>query len=109
MMIIAIPLAIVICVAGAIFYGAAQWRRRTRELRTNLEDARLPIQPATYDPRETEDLPPPVRRYFRAVLTAGHPLIAAARFSHEGQFKITAVRISLEWAAGPGKGQGKPW
>jgi hypothetical protein len=88
MMIIAVLAALVTCVAGAIFYGAARWQRRIRELHTNLEAARLPIQPMIYDPQEIEALPPPVRRYFRTVLTDGHPIIAVARFSHEGQFNM---------------------
>ncbi|MFZ4639843.1 MAG: DUF6920 family protein, partial [Nodosilinea sp.] len=31
-------------------------------------------------------LPPPVRRYFRAVLQPGQPLVSVARFTHAGQF-----------------------
>lgn len=47
----------------------------------------MPITPATYDAREIEDLPPPVRRYFRAVLQDGQPIVGGVRLSQEGQFR----------------------
>jgi hypothetical protein len=45
------------------------------------------IAPATYDAREIEDLPAPVRRYFRAVLRDGQPIVSGARLSQEGEFR----------------------
>jgi hypothetical protein len=81
-------LALAVCLGGAIAYGGSRWRAGTRDLRARLEAARLPLEPRTFDPREIEGLPPPVQRYFRAVLQAGQPLIAAARFSHAGRFNM---------------------
>jgi hypothetical protein len=67
----------------------SQQRSEDREeLRAKLSTARLPITPATYDPRELEGLPSPVQRYVRAVSTDGEPMVAAARVTHEGRFNL---------------------
>jgi hypothetical protein len=60
-----------------------------RELIARLEAARRPPQPARYDARELESLPPPVQRYFRAVLKDGQPVVAAASLEHEGTFNMS--------------------
>lgn len=88
-MILLIVIVVDAGVVAAIAYGASRWKARTRALRERLEAARLPIAPAAYDPREIDGLPPPVQRYLRTVLTPGQPIVAAARFSHEGQFNMT--------------------
>jgi hypothetical protein len=75
-------------VSGALVYGAARWQGDTRKLRARMDAARLPARPARYDERDVESLPPPVRRYFRAVLSDGQPMIAATRLSQEGQFLL---------------------
>jgi hypothetical protein len=75
------------CVAGVFVYGVWRWKRETKYLRARLEAARLPIVPATYDAREIESLPPAVRRYFRAVLQDGQPIVAGVRLSQDGQFR----------------------
>jgi hypothetical protein len=72
---------------GAFVYGASRWQGKTKDLRAKLAAARMPITPATSDAREIEDLPPPVRRYFRAVLQDGHPIVGGVRLSQEGQFR----------------------
>jgi hypothetical protein len=72
--IIALILVVLAVCTGAFLYGARQWQKKTCDFRTKLEAGRLPILPATYDVREIEDLPLPVRRYFRAVLKNGQPL-----------------------------------
>jgi hypothetical protein len=78
--------ALVALAAGIILYGTVRWRSATADLRTRLEATARKPAPATYDELELEGLPPPVQRYFRAVLEPGQPIVAAARFSHEGQF-----------------------
>lgn len=83
-----IIVALLVVVAGVIAYGASRWKTGTNELRARLEAVRLPTSPATYDAREIENLPPPVRRYFHAVLKDGHPIVSAARLTHEGQFNM---------------------
>ena len=73
-------------VTGVIFYGEIRWRSGRRALRGRLEAARRPLAIKGFDPRELEPLPPPVQRYFRAVLTAGQPMVAAANVEHTGTF-----------------------
>ncbi len=80
--------ALFVVVAGAIAYGSSRWKVGTDELRAKLEAARLPIRPATYDAREIEALPVPVRRYFHTVLKDGQPIVSAAQFAHEGEFNM---------------------
>jgi hypothetical protein len=86
--IIAVILVALVFCFGVLVYGALRWQNKTNDLRTKLEAGRLRIAPATYDPREIEDLPLPVRRYFQAVLKEEQPIIAAARFAHAGEFNM---------------------
>lgn len=72
----------------AIIYGAFRWRAGTATLRALLTAGRQPISPTRFDPKELEDLPEPVQRYFRKVLKAGQPMVAAARVLHEGEFNL---------------------
>ena len=88
--------ALVVCIAGAIVYGASRWQSGTKDLQARLEASRLTIKPAIYDAREIEGMPPPVQRYFRASLTDGQPIVAAARVSHEGQFNMGETKE--EWS-----------
>lgn len=83
-----IVVALLVVVAGVIAYGVSRWKTGTDELRAKLEAVRLPISPVTYDAREIENLPPPVRRYFRAVLKDGQSIVSAARLTHEGHFNM---------------------
>ncbi|MBI5721498.1 MAG: hypothetical protein HZC37_27825 [Burkholderiales bacterium] len=68
--------------------GRWQWSRAAHELERGLEAARRAPDVARYDPRELEDLPAPVQRYFRAALTPGQPIVAAATIEHTGQFNL---------------------
>ncbi|AFZ08192.1 hypothetical protein Osc7112_3850 [Oscillatoria nigro-viridis PCC 7112] len=95
--IVLIILALVVGIVGAIALGAYRWHLGTKELRANLEAARLPIKPLTFDAREIADLPQPVQRYFRAAIEDGQPLIAAARVSHEGTFNMSET--AEKWSA----------
>jgi hypothetical protein len=61
-------------------------------LGARLEASRLPISPATYDKREVEDLPPPVRRYFHAAMEDGQPIVSVARIRQEGRFNLGETR-----------------
>lgn len=73
----------------AILYGAKRWQSNTRDLHAEMETARLPIIPESYDPRELENLPPPVQHYFHAVLKEGQPLVAAVSVEHTGTFNMS--------------------
>jgi hypothetical protein len=76
--------------------GASQWARMIRAHITQLESCsvnargRLP-SPTRFDPRELEGLPAPVQRYFRAVLTDGQPIIAAATLEMTGTINLSAT------------------
>lgn len=83
-----IVVALLVVVVGVIAYGEYRWKTGTNELRSKLEAVRLPINPVAYDAREIENLPPPVRRCFHAVLKDGQPIVSSARLTHEGQFNM---------------------
>jgi hypothetical protein len=79
---------VLVVVVAAILYGDFLWKSGTRELRDQLEAARLPIEPKVFDRRELEREPAPVQRYFRAVLADGQPIVAAVTLSHTGTFNM---------------------
>src|SRR5581483_8187246 len=70
---------VVALVAAILGCGGVRWAANSRRLRTRLAAARLPVEPRRVDLREVDGLPDPVQRYFRRVLTDGHPLVAAVR------------------------------
>ena len=76
--------------------GATRWvemiRTHTTQLESGSVDARgrLP-SPARFDVHELQGLPPPVQRYFRAVLTDGQPIIAAATLEMTGTMNMSAT------------------
>ncbi len=83
--------ALVVVFVALWAYGAARWSADTRALNERLDAARMPLTPTRYDAaRELDGLPPPVRRFFRAVLKDGQPLIAAAAIEHRGMFNLAA-------------------
>jgi len=64
-------------------FGASRWNASTRALTARLAAASQPIAPARYDAaRELDGLPAPVRRFFRAVLKDGQPIVAALDIEH---------------------------
>jgi hypothetical protein len=67
-------------------WGAWRWQVATAELLAQLEAARQPIAPARFDAAELDALPAPVRRYFRAALRDGAPIVAAVTVEHRGTF-----------------------
>jgi hypothetical protein len=86
---LAIAIAVLAVVAiSAAAYGSRRWTETTRGLRVRLEAARLPPAAARYDVREIEGLPAPVRRFFRAVLTDGQPIVTAVSVEHSGSFDM---------------------
>ena len=82
-------LALVLVALGAIWYGSRRWQSKTRRLLAEMEAARSPVRPESYDPAELDNLPVPVQRYFRAALKNGVPLVAAARVEHRGTFNLS--------------------
>ena len=73
---------------GAWLYGVRRWSSETRELRSRLDSARGPVRPRAVDFRELDGLPAPVRRYFRAALGEGRPMVTEARARHTGTFNM---------------------
>jgi len=73
---------------GLAAYGASRWARATRVLLQQLEAARLPATTPRYDARELSGLPPPVQRYFRAVLRDGQRIVSAVTVTHSGTFNL---------------------
>ncbi|HSK99142.1 MAG TPA: DUF6544 family protein [Rubrobacteraceae bacterium] len=80
--------SVAILLVGARLFGAYRWNAETRTLRSRLDAARAPVRPQTVDLRELEGVPAPVRRYFRAVLEEGQPMVAGVRVRHTGRFNM---------------------
>lgn len=82
-------LGLVSVIAALFLIGAVRWRAGTRRMRAALEATRGPVAPSNYDPAELDGLPAPVQRYFRAVLEAGQPMVAAVDVEHQGSFNMS--------------------
>jgi hypothetical protein len=72
--------------ASILWYGSNRWDLATKRLVGAIKASRAPGSVTRYDARELEGLPPPVQRYFRAVLKDGQPIITAACVEHAGTF-----------------------
>lgn len=91
--------ALVVLAIGLRALGAARWtemvRMHTALLESGAVGARGRLAPgvpaARFDAHELEGLPPPVQRYFRAVLTDGQPIIAAATLEMTGTMNMSAT------------------
>ncbi len=83
-----VVLALAAVLFGAWLYGAYRWNAGTQELRSRLDEARVPVRPQTVDFRELEGLPAPAQRYFRVVLEEGQPMVTGVRVRHEGTFNM---------------------
>lgn len=86
---VALAVALAAGVAAAIVLGGRRWETETRDLRSRLEAARVPIYPRIFDVAELEHLPKPVQRYFGAVLKNGQPIVAAVTVQHTGTFNMS--------------------
>jgi hypothetical protein len=73
----------------ASLYGRYQWRLGTDRLRAQLTSGQQSIQTKNYDPKEIEDLPVPVQRFFRAVLTEGQPIVTRVNLSQKGEINMS--------------------
>lgn len=90
-----VVLGLVVVVVAAILHGDFRWKSGTRELRDQIEAARLPIEPKVFDRRELERVPAPVQRYFHSVLRDGQPIVAAVTLSHAGTFNMD--ELAEQW------------
>lgn len=113
---ILLPVTILfLCFASFIATGALLWERAARRLRNRLEDCRVKMQNSRVDLQDLDHLPEPVRKYFRAVLEDGQPLVTRAWIVHRGQFNmretgekwkpflsrqtVTVARPGFDWEA----------
>ena len=69
--------------------GTYRWSAVTQSLRTDLAQGRTPLTQTTVDFNELKDLPPPVDRFFRSVLTDGRPMVAGVHLTHSGTFNMS--------------------
>jgi hypothetical protein len=77
---------------GLRMVGANRWAELIRAHASQLESGRVNAPSAArFDARELEGLPAPVQRYFRAVLTDGQPIIAAATVEMAGTINMSAT------------------
>ena len=74
---------------GLAAYGKTHWAGVTRTLLDQLEATRQPPTVTHFDAHELDRLPPPVQRYFRAVLKDDQPIVAAATMEHTGTFNMS--------------------
>lgn len=59
-----------------------------RQLVKQLERGRVAPAVGRYNATELADLPAPVQRYFRAVLTEGQPGVTAVTLTQSGTFNL---------------------
>ncbi len=83
-----IALGLALFYGGLAAFGAWRWSGAAQNLVDQLELGR--VAPAASRYRETElgDLPAPVQRYFRAVLTDGQPVVTAVTLTQSGMFNL---------------------
>jgi hypothetical protein len=87
--------ALVVMAISLRLIGAARWTQMVRAHISVLDSGSVDAagrrpSPARFDARELEGLPAPVQLYFRAVLTDGQPIIAAAHIEMTGTINLSA-------------------
>jgi hypothetical protein len=92
-----IVVALVLVVVATRWYGSSRWAARTHVLRSELAAARVAMTARAVDFAELEGLPAPVQRFFRAVLTEGHPVITDVHLRHAGTFNMSET--AEQWRA----------
>ncbi len=88
-------IALTTIVIALLVFGAYRWNARTQALLARLDAARVAVTPARVDLGETDALPPPVRRFFRAALTDGMPVLSSVVVEHTGMFNMS--QTSEQW------------
>ena len=86
--------ALVLVAVALRVVGAARWAALIRAHTSLLESGRggaqrSPPSPKRFDVHELEGLPPPVQRYFRAVLTDQQPIISAVAIEMTGAMNMS--------------------
>ncbi len=88
-------IAIIIVYGAAYAFGAWRWQNTTGDLVAKLNAGRIAPSVTRYNAAELEPLPPPVQRYFRAVLTDGQPIVTAVKLTQSGMFNMSAT--AAQW------------
>jgi hypothetical protein len=80
---------VVVATMGLAVHGRSRWDTLTNELVARAQAQRLAPRPARYDEAlELAGLPAPVRRYFKAVLKDGAPIVDTVTVRHTGTFNL---------------------
>ena len=79
---------LLLALAGTLVLAQRRWQRRTSDLLGQLYDRNLEEISSHYSEEDLKNLPPPVRRYFQAVLHGGQPIIHGARIEKVGNFLL---------------------
>jgi Family of unknown function (DUF6920) len=79
-----VMLSAILVLAVVLVYGNIQWNSGTRELRRRIETSKTTTEFQSFDGHHLAALPPPVQRYFRAVLREGQPIVSAVDVSQTG-------------------------
>lgn len=90
-----VAVVLTIAAMGLTALGSTRWAAASRSLTARLEAGRAAPSYARYDARELENLPLPVQRFFRTVLTDGQPIVTAATVWMTGTFNLSAT--SEQW------------
>jgi hypothetical protein len=86
-----LAVAVVMLAAGAVVMVAQyRWRAATDVVRAQLQGDARPRPAARYVETELANLPIPVSRFFRAVLTDGQRIVSQARVTWAGEFNMGA-------------------
>lgn len=83
-----ILITLLILIPMLIVYGSHKWNVLTQALLARLGSTRVTTTPSRVDFHELENLPAPVRRFFRAALKDGAPMISALTVKHIGTFNM---------------------
>jgi hypothetical protein len=92
-----IGILIIVSFGIAVIYGKYRWQSDTDKRRAKLTNGLKPITPKVYDPKEIEDLPTPVQRFFRTVLKDGQAIVSAVKLSQVGQFNMSETE-EAKWS-----------
>ncbi len=81
--------AFALCCVGVVTLGAVRWHASTAATREKLDAGRVVLSRGPFRSADLEGLPAPVRRYLRAVLPEGRPMIQAVQLRHLGTFNMS--------------------